>query len=56
MPDADLIVLPCIGSQDHTTLAPARFTARMSLRQLLGHLVGAEARDQRQPARHVLAD
>ena len=44
------MVLPCIGSHDHTTLRPSRFTARHQRRQALGRLVRAHAADQGQAA------
>ena len=36
-------VLPCMGSHDHTTDLPARFTARTSGGSFVGDLVGAHA-------------
>ena len=44
------MVLPCIGSHDHTTLRPSRLTARTIGGKQLGGLVRAHAADQRQPA------
>ena len=39
-------VLPCMGSHDHTTDLPSRFTARTSGGSFVGDLVGAHAGDQ----------
>ena len=43
-------VLPCIGSQAHTTGWPASVTARSSGRRSILDLVGTHPADQRQPA------
>ena len=48
------MVLPCIGSQDQTTLAPLALDRPDQPRQVLADLPRAEARDQRQPPRLVL--
>ena len=47
-------VLPCIGSQDHTTDAAFALDGAHQRRQLVADLVGAEAADERQAAGLVL--
>ena len=48
------MVLPCMGSQDHTTIAALALHRADELGKMLLDLVGAEAGDQRQPARLVV--
>ena len=47
------MVLPCMGSQDHTTMRPSRFTARMSSGRCFSTLSAPKRADQRQAARLV---
>ncbi len=51
---AAVIVLPCIGSHDQTTGRALALHRADQLRQMVADLVGAEAADQRQPARLVV--
>ncbi len=48
------MVLPCMGSHDHTTVTLLALDRADQRRQEVADLVGAHAADQRQPARLVV--
>ena len=47
------MVLPCIGSHDHTTFLPSALHRPDELGKMVLDLAGAETGDQRQPPRLV---